>query len=196
MTVPSGEAGENVRGSLPYEWARLVMVSLFRLAGWKSTGQTPSMAKFVAIGAPHTSNWDFLFMLSVMLERRIDLYWMGKHTLFRWPFGGLMRRLGGIPVDRGSAAGVVEQMVEEFGRREAFALAVAPEGTRGGAERWKTGFYRIAHLAGVPIIPCTIDYPSRTIAIGEPFMPNGDTEADIEALRALYRNISGKPRKA
>ena len=131
-----------------------------KLRGWQFTGQKPPFGKFIGIGAPHTSNWDFIIFLAVVSRFRLPARVIGKKSLMRWPFGGLMRRLGVIPIDRDSGQGLVEQMVSEFRRAEAIALVVAPEGTRGPAEYWRSGFYRIAVAAEVPIVLTYIDFPT------------------------------------
>jgi 1-acyl-sn-glycerol-3-phosphate acyltransferase len=122
----------------------------------------------------------------------LRLHWMGKHTLFRPPFGRAMRWMGGVPVDREATRGVVAQLVEEFERRERFLLGIAPEGTRSRVTRWKTGFYRIAHRAGVPIVPVGLDWGTQAVRLGDPFTPTGDMEADIQQLRAWFAPIVGK----
>lgn len=183
--LPEG-APNRARSTLLYEFLRFVLRTGFRLSGWRSAGETPQAAKFVAIAAPHTSNWDFLIMLAIMTERRVRLNWLGKASIFRWPFTGLLKRLGGIPVNRDLAHGVVGQMVEEFTRRDGFALALSPEGTRKKVDRWKTGFHRIACEANVPIVLGYIDHPNRIVGIGPTFQPTGDLDSDMAEILAFY----------
>lgn len=183
--LPEG-AVNRARSTVSYEILRWLLAVWFRLAGWRSAGETPTQAKFVAIGAPHSSNWDFLVMLAIMTERRVRLNWMGKASLFRFPFGGIMRRLGGIAVQRDLAHGVVGQMVGEFEKREGFALALSPEGTRKKVERWKTGFHRIAMEAGVPIVLGYIDHSNKIVGVGPVIHPSGDVERDLAEILAFY----------
>ena len=149
-------------------------------------GEIPNLPKFVIIGAPHTSNWDFPVAMSLVLALGLDAHWIGKHTLFRWPFGGLMRWFGGMPVVRSERGGVVAQVIDIFKGRERMVFGLSPEGTRKRVDQWKTGFYHIALGAGVPIVPGYFDYPRKVIGFGPPLMPSGDIEADISTLQAFY----------
>lgn len=164
---------------------------LMRLSGWQLVGQIPPLKRFVLIAAPHTSNWDFVLMVLVVLKASIDLHWMGKHSLFKPPFGGLMRWLGGIAIDRSKANNVVSQMVDIFAQRDELILLITPEGTRSQVERWKTGFYSIAHGAGVPIVPVYVDGEQRTLTFGEPFVPSGDLDTDLPKIQARYAGLRG-----
>lgn len=155
-------------------------------------GNFPDLSKFVIIAAPHTSNWDFVIGLSVAFAIDIDAHWIGKHTIFRWPFGRLMRRLGGIPVNRSKTTGLVPQVVQVFRENERFVLAIAPEGTRGKVERWKSGFYQIASQAEVPIVCAYFDYPTRTVGIGNVVRPSGNYEADLADIMSFYSHFRGK----
>jgi 1-acyl-sn-glycerol-3-phosphate acyltransferase len=141
---------------------------------------------------PHTSNWDFVVGVLGLFAVGIRVSWLGKHTLFKPPWGGLMRWLGGIPIDRRSSAGAVEQIVELFNSSDALLLGLSPEGTRRQVDRWRTGFYHIAHRAGCPIVPIAFDYASYTIRFGEPLMPSGDMDADMGELRAFFAGATGK----
>lgn len=161
-------------------------------AGWHLEGQIPNLPRFVIVGAPHTSNWDGVLGIIAALAFRIRLHWVGKHTLFRFPFGPLMRCLGGIPVDRRVHGHNVDQIIEIFNRRERMILVVTPEGTRRKVERWKTGFYYIARGANVPLVLAYADYPRRVIGIGPTFTPTGDLEADMKQIQAFYADKTGK----
>lgn len=171
---------------------RWLAKKFMQLRGWQFTGQGPTFGKFVAIGAPHTSNWDFIIFLAVVSNFRLPARVIGKNSLVRWPFGGLMRRLGIIPVERDSGEGLVDQMVVEFSQAERLALVVAPEGTRGPAAYWRSGFYRIAVAADVPIVMTYIDFPTKRAGIGPTLHPSGDIEADMEQIRSFYTGIHGK----
>lgn len=160
--------------------------------GWRVVGTLPDRRKFVIVVAPHTSNWDFVFGAATMLALDLHIYWIGKHTLFREPLGRVMRWLGGVPVDRSSPKGVVEQIVDAFQRTDQMVLAITPEGTRKKVTHWKTGFHRIARGAHVPIVPVFIDYDRRTIGIGPAFETTEDVDADVKAIRIFFENIRGR----
>jgi 1-acyl-sn-glycerol-3-phosphate acyltransferase len=154
------------------------------LRGWTIEGDFPDIPKLVMAFAPHTSNWDFPTGLWVKLALRIEVRFVAKHTLFRWPFSPLLRRLGGIPVDRQAAAGFVGEISRGVREAGKIVLVVAPEGTRKRTEKWKSGFYRIALEAGVPILLLRFDYPHRRVLLGPLFWPTGDYESDLAALRS------------
>lgn len=170
---------------------RLALLYL-KLFGWRLEGQMPETKKFVLIAAPHTSNWDLPVMLCVAFALNAKIFWMGKHTLFRWPPGVFFKWLGGIPINRSAKHDVVSQSVELFRDNEEMILAVPPEGTRGKATYWKTGFYYIASGAEVPILMGFIDYRRKTTGLGPLLIPTGNLESDMELIRAFYANITGK----
>lgn len=161
--------------------------AVFRLMGWRIEGQLPPLDKFVVIGAHHTSNWDFVLFIAAKFILRLNARWFGKHSIFRWPFGALMRYWGGIPIRRHLKLNTVEQAIEAFAEHRQFILVLSPEGTRRKVERWKSGFYHIAWGAGVPIVPAALDFQHRRIVIGAPFQPTGNEEADLRQLLAFYR---------
>ena len=166
-----------------------------RLAGWRIKGVVPAEPKFVAIVAPHTSNWDFILAVAVVFGLELKVSFLGKHSLFIPPFKGFLRWLGGIPVDRRSSHGVVEACVQAFQAAPALLLALAPEGTRKGVSRWKSGFYQIAHGAGVPILPVGFDFRDHVIHLLPPFRPSGTLEQDLPLLQALFNHTHGlRPR--
>ncbi len=165
---------------------------VLRTFGWSSEGELPNLAKFVVVGGPHTSNWDFVFTMAFVLAVGLKVYWMGKHTLFRWPYGGIMRWLGGIPIDRRAAHGTVTQMVEEFNNRDQLIVLIPPEGTRKKVEKWKTGFYFIAQGANVPILLAFLDYERKIVGFGSALTPSGDVTADLEQMQSFYQGIPGK----
>jgi 1-acyl-sn-glycerol-3-phosphate acyltransferase len=160
---------------------------LLALAGWRVAGSLPPCPRFVVIVAPHTSSWDFLFAVLAMFATDLRISWLGKHTIFRFPFGLILRRLGGEPLDRSAPGRTAGTAVERFRTRPSWELGLAPEGTRRRVDRWKSGFHRIAAAAGVPIVPVWIDYQAREVGIGAPFRPGPDEAADMAALRALFR---------
>ena len=165
---------------------------LLRLLGWRAVGALPDSPKGVLVVAPHTSNWDFPIMLALAVSLGIKTTWMGKHTLFRPPFGWLMRQLGGLPINRSASHNVVEQAIQSFRSRDELIIAVLPEGTRQRTRYWKSGFYHIANGAQVPLILGFADYKRKVGGIGPVFMPSGDIEADMAVMRDFYIGMSGK----
>jgi len=172
---------------------RRALARLFlRATGWKPEGDAPTAPRFVLIAAPHTSNWDLAFLLAFAELYGIRISWMGKHTIFRAPFGGLFRALGGIPIRRHERADRVTLMAEEFAQREHFALVVPSEATRGWAPHWKSGFYHIARRAKVPIVMGFLDYARRRGGFGPAIEATGDVKRDMDRVRAFYADKVGK----
>ena len=159
---------------------------------WRIEGDIPNLRKLVIIAAPHTSNWDFVVGIAAKLGLGLRVTFLGKDSLFRFPLGPLMRMWGGIPVDRSASHDVVSGIVAEFARRDRLVLALAPEGTRKKVERWRTGFYHIAHAAGVPIVPVALNFGARVIQIGAPFATTGDVEADLRLLQGRFAGVRGR----
>lgn len=190
MNVPA--LGDSIpkRGN---RFSQYIARSLMSLFGWRIEADIPNIPKFVIVGAPHTSNYDFLLTVATFFSLSIKISWMGKRSLFRWPMKGLMTWLGGVPVDRRSERGsVVEQTVEAFNSRDKFIIAVMPEGTRSKVHEWKTGFYHIAKGAKVPIVAVRFDYGRKVMGVGPTFEPSGDSEADIAQIQSIYSDIKGK----
>lgn len=181
----SRSRGARVRGWLGRRW--------LRLTGWTLDGESPTSPKLVVIAAPHDTNWDLPYTLAASWAFGLDLSWMGKKSLFRWPFGGFMRWLGGVPVDRSAPQGVVEAVVERFRQSERFLLAIPPEGTRGQVRTWRSGFHRIAVAAQVPILCGFIDYRRRVVGLGGQFEPTGDVPTDMAHIRRFYREVAQVP---
>lgn len=173
-------------------WMQRLGAFILRLMGWRLAANLPPTRKFIAIGAFHTSNWDFVLALPAMMALGLRPRWIGKKELFRGPLGPIMRFLGGIPVDRSVRTGFVAQMVHQFQTRDAFVVLIAPEGTRKKTDHWKSGFYHIALQAGVPIALGFIDHATRTVGVGDYFTPTGDVEADWERIRAFYADKQGR----
>lgn len=163
-----------------------------KLIGWKLQGHPPTARKFVVIGAPHTSNWDFPIALAMAYLYQLDMHWMGKDSLFKGWRQPIMTWLGGIPITRSSANNVVAQTIEKYNESEQLVIAIPPEGTRSKVKRWKTGFYYIALGAEVPIALAFLDYKRKTGGFLTTFHPTGDAEKDIAAIRACYADIVGK----
>ena len=172
---------------------RRVLVGMYKSGGWRAHGVVPEPRKFVLIAAPHTSNWDLPYTLMLAFSLRLRVYWMGKQSLFRAPFGGVMRWLGGIPVDRSQANNLVASSAQAMRDADGpMQLIVPPEGTRGKTRHWKTGFYFIAQQAGVPIVLAFVDYGRKVGGLGPVFEPTGDLELDMAAIKAFYAPIRGK----
>jgi 1-acyl-sn-glycerol-3-phosphate acyltransferase len=175
-------------GSRLAKWLGLAALRMLR---WQVQGDMADHPKYVAIVAPHTSNWDFVVGLAARYALRLDASWLGKHTLFRPPFGWIMRRWGGIAVDRTASHDVVSQTVAAFSARPRVFLVITPEGTRKQVSRWRTGFWHIAKGAGVPILPIVFNRRDRVIRIGAPFFPGADVETDVAKLQSLFADAGG-----
>ena len=173
---------------------RGISIAFLRLTGWKVEGHLPASAtKAVLIAAPHTSNWDLPYTLMVAFVLRLNIYWMGKHSLFRAPFGGLMRWLGGIAVDRAKSNNLVAASAAAITAADGpLQLVVPPEGTRGKTRHWKTGFYYIALEARVPIVLAFMDYERKLSGLGPVFAPTGDVERDMAEIKRFYAPFKGK----
>jgi 1-acyl-sn-glycerol-3-phosphate acyltransferase len=167
-------------------------IVVLRIFGWRKEGRPPDIPKFVMIAAPHTSNWDFPIGMAVMLAFKMQLNWLGKDTLFRWPFGGLFKWLGGVPINRSKSGDVVAQSIRAFKENVRMVMVVAPEGTRKRSKYWKTGFYHIANGANVPIVMGFLDYVRKVGGFGPSLMPTGDIDLDMKIIQAFYGNITGK----
>lgn len=163
-----------------------------RASGWRLVGSFPDIPKFVLIVAPHTSNWDFPVGLQAMFALGLRVSYLAKHTLFWFPLGNFLRWVGGIPINRSIHADRVRDAIEEFKQRDSLILVVTPEGTRKKVPRWKTGFYRIAVGAGVPIVPVSFDYSRKVITIEPPFTPSGDIDQDLPTIQRMYRKEMAK----
>jgi 1-acyl-sn-glycerol-3-phosphate acyltransferase len=169
-------------------------VTFLRLKGWRLQGELPAHTpKSVLIAAPHTSNWDLPYTLMVAFALRLNVQWMGKASIFRWPFGGVMRWLGGMAVDRSKSTNMVAAAAASLVQAPgAMQLIVPPEGTRGRTRHWKTGFYFIAQQAQVPIILAFLDYERRVGGLGPVFVPTSDVESDLLAIKRFYAPIKGR----
>lgn len=165
---------------------------IFTITGWTMVGEIPNIRKAVFIAAPHTSNWDGLWLLIYKFAIEVDVRFLAKDTLFWWPLGPLLRSMGAMPIDRRNAAAIVPHLVEAFANEEHLFLALAPEGTRKRMPFWKSGFFRIAEAANVPIVLAFIDYKKRQMGIG-PTLPLGiSMEQALEELRKFYAPRVGR----
>lgn len=180
---PPGPVARAVRG---------LLLLMYRMRGWQAVGVVPEPRRFIIIAAPHTSNWDFVNFLGLTADLGIRAHFMGKLSLFKWPLARFMKQMGGVPVDQRGGSNMVQQMVEEFARRSEFMLTVAPEGTRGKAQKWRTGFYQIAMAAKVPIVVGFMDYGKKTGGLGHMIWPTGDFRADMMKVFDVYKNCTAK----
>jgi 1-acyl-sn-glycerol-3-phosphate acyltransferase len=173
--------------SLSQRLARLAL----RLIGWTCVDLPQRPDRAVVIGYPHTSNWDFPIGLLTMIALGLNARWAGKDSLFRGPFGPLMRWLGGIPVNRRERTGFVDRFAAELRQQKRFMLVMAPEGTRSLMPGWKSGFYRIARAADVPVLVAVLDYAHRKAGLLASITLSGDEAADLAAIAACYRDCKG-----
>lgn len=170
---------------------RLISASIMRLRGWRVEGTLPDIPKFIIIGAPHTSNWDFVLFLGIIFHLKADVRYMGKAELFRPPHGWFFYWCGGIPVDRKKSTGLVDQMVDAFNRSEKLILVIAPEGTRHHVTEWKRGFYHIAKKAGLPIVTAKVDGKQKIAHVGGTFHLTDDIEADMLSIQNAFEGLEG-----
>ncbi len=178
------------RGNRISQFIALSMLSLF---GWRVEADIPNQSKFVLVGAPHTSNWDWILTIATQYALSVKISWMAKHSLFRWPIKGLMTWLGGVPVNRSrERGGLVQQTVDVFNNRDKFVIAIMPAGSRSLAREWKTGFYHIAQKAKVPIVAVRFDYGRKVMGIGPTVEPSDDMEADMDQIKSIFTGIQGK----
>jgi len=170
---------------------RLIARIFWALSRWRLVTEPAPDRPTVLIGAPHTSNWDFVFMLGIAWKLDLHTRWLGKKSLFAGWRGPIMRRLGGIPVDRDAPGDVVREVVERIRSGERFSLVVTPDGTRSGHTHWKSGFYRIARETGMPVTLGYVDRTTMTTGLGPTFELTGDVGADMDRVRAYYADKAG-----
>ncbi len=165
---------------------------LLKLLGWRLEIELPKEKKYVVIGAPHTSNWDFPLTLLALSAAGMRFSWVAKHTMFKGISGTFFRAIGGIAVNRNASHGFIDQMVAAFNERDNLILTIAPEGTRSKKNHWKTGFYHIARRANVPVCMGFMDYPSKTIGLNKTFVPSGNIVDDFEIIKDFYKGKTGR----
>ena len=169
----------------------LLARGFWALSPWRLVTEPAPQRPSVIVGAPHTSNWDFVLMLAIAWRLRVPLRWLGKHSLFTSWRGPLMRALGGIPVDRSAPSRVVEEVVARAHAGEVFGLVVTPDGTRGPHTRWRSGFHRIARATGMPVVLGYVDRTTMTTGLGPTLDLSDDLGADMDRIRAFYADKSG-----
>lgn len=171
---------------------RWISIFILRLLGWSLDKTAIPNQKCVLIGAPHTSNWDFPIGIMVCFALRLDVYWMGKSSLFPLFFKNFMKWFGGIPVNRQQSENLVQSTINAFNENEHLIVIIPPEGTRGKVTRWKTGFYYIAHGANVPVYMGYLDFKNKVAGIGKVFYTTGDIEKDMVQIKEFYAGFTGK----
>ena len=161
---------------------RRIIWWIYKAQGWRIESPLPKIPKFVIAGAPHTSNWDFVFFTGATAEEGVEPSFMGKHTLFQGWMKNFMYDMGGVPVDRTKRANYVEQVAEAFARADHLALVIAAEGTRSSNGEWKSGFYHIAQAAQVPIVVAWVSWKKRVLGFSDPIWPSGDYAQDLKKI--------------
>jgi len=176
---------------------RFIANLILRLVGWRVDGNLPDLPKFILVGAPHTSNWDFVLFLGIVFHLRANVKFMGKAELFRNPLiGWFFYWCGGVPVDRKKPQGLVEQMVDVCEKSDRFILTIAPEGTRHFVSEWKMGFYHIAKSAEIPVVIAIVDGAKKTVRVGQVFQLTENMDADLKAIKSFFSGVVGvNPRK-
>ena len=182
------QAAETGSRALPVKTLARALLSLM---GWRLVGEAPRIRRCIVIFAPHTSNWDFPILLLVRSAFGVPVHYLAKHSLFRPPFGWFFRLTGGIPVVRHERRHVVSEAVRSFRERDELWLAISPEGTRHKTDHWKSGFYRIARAAEVPVLLAFLDAAKKECGLGELVELSGDVERDLGRLRAFYTTKRG-----
>ena len=170
---------------------RLIARTFWSVSRWSLRSEPAPDRPTILIGAPHTSNWDFVFMLAIAWQLNMHIRWLGKHSLFTGWRGPIMHKLGGIPVDRSNPSSIVDEVVTRIKAGERFGLVVTPDGTRGGNTHWKSGFYRIAMDAGLPVTLGYVDRTTMTTGLGPTTTLTGDVPTDMDVIRAFYSDKSG-----
>lgn len=174
------------------KWLSRSSAFILQCRGWRVRGEAANSSKLVIAVAPHTSNWDFFIGVLMMFALRLKLVFFGKHTIFVPPIGGLLKKMGGIPIERGAAHGVVEQIAVQFSQADAMVLALAPEGTRSPVYPWKTGFLHIAKAAGVPVQCVGLDYTHKELVFGPVYENVNDISDTMAQIYQFYGSIPAK----
>ena len=172
--------------------AYLIGSAVMKLFGWEVEGRVPDSKKMIVIAAPHTTNWDFIFLLGAAYRFRLGINWLGKNTLFPPVFGSFLKYLGGVPVDRSKHTNMVQTLTDSIEHAEDFTLIIPPAGTRRKTDYWKSGFYQIAVSAGIPLVCGYLDYEKKVAGLGLSFIPTGEMKQDMDRIREFYRPIVGK----
>jgi 1-acyl-sn-glycerol-3-phosphate acyltransferase len=175
-----------------YRLVSALAYKLLTLFGWRITGDFPRARKFILAVAPHTSNWDFIVSVLVMLALNLKVTFMGKKSIFVWPLKWFLVKIGGVPIAREHPQGVVGQMVEVFNQNEGMILGLSPEGTRSKTKQWKTGFIIIAQQAKVPIVPISLDFKKKEVKIHAPYFVKGNIDQSLNEIKEQFVNVCAK----
>ena len=191
MNNPLIQIPEQFRASHPILLQKIGKFFL-TITGWKFKGDIPRSDRIILVAGPHTSNWDFLLALAFIFGLNLNVFWIGKHTLFKNGFSKIMRKLGGIPVDRASPELLMNEVSHIVKKQQGVIIAISPEGTRKKVERLKSGFLRIAEATNSQIMLTGIDFESKLIHLGRLFQPSGNTETDLLNVHNYFRQFKGK----
>ena len=191
MNNPLIQIPEQFRASHPILLQKIAKFFL-TITGWKFKGDIPRSDRIILVAGPHTSNWDFLLALAFIFGLNINVFWIGKHTLFKNGLSKIMRKLGGIPVDRASPELLMNEVSHIVKKQQGVIIAISPEGTRKKVERLKSGFLRIAKTTNSQILLAGIDFESKLIHLGKLFEPSGNTESDLLNVHNYFRQFKGK----
>ena len=191
MNNPLIQIPEQFRASHPILLQKIGQFFL-TITGWKFKGDIPRSDRIILVAGPHTSNWDFLLALAFIFGLNLNVFWIGKHTLFKNGLSKIMRKLGGIPVDRASPELLMNEVSNIVKRKQGVIIAISPEGTRKKVERLKSGFLRIAKTTNSQILLAGIDFESKLIHLGKLFQPSGNTESDLLNVHNYFRQFKGK----
>tara|TARA_A100001234_G_scaffold80784_1_gene71416 strand:+ start:230 stop:739 length:510 start_codon:yes stop_codon:yes gene_type:complete len=163
-----------------------------KTTGWKTIGNFPTDQRVVMVAGPHTSNWDFVLAMSLILSLDVNIYWVGKHSIFKKGFRRLLRKMGGIPVNRANPEALKNEIHNITEKFKGFIIAISPEGTRKKVDRLKSGFLRIANETNSKIMMVGVDFSNKTIELGDFFSPSGDVEKDLKFIKEYFANFTGK----
>lgn len=175
-----------------YRFLSFLAEKILSLMGWNIAGHFPQKSKFILAVAPHTSNWDFIISMLVMLALNLKVTFMGKSSIFIWPVKRLLIKLGGVAIERNHPNGIVGQMVSLFNERHSMVLGLSPEGTRSKTKEWKTGFLIIANKANVPIIPISLDFQKKEVEIYNEFYVDKDIKQALKEVKDIYAGVCAK----
>lgn len=174
------------------KFSRWLGVTVLKILGWRIEGKIPNLKRLIVIGAPHTSNWDFVLAMGTILGLNLRMRWMAKHTIFKPGITWFMEWLGGIPTDRNTPRMVVDHVARLAEKENGVIIGLTPEGTRKKVEKWKTGFLRIAKALDCPILMVGLHFPNKIITLGEVFYPSGDNDSDLINIKNYYEQFRGR----
>ena len=163
-----------------------------KITGWKTIGNFPTDQRVVMVAGPHTSNWDFVLAMSLILSLDVNIHWVGKHSIFKKGFRRLLRKMGGIPVNRANPEALKNEIHNITKKFKGFIIAISPEGTRKKVDRLKSGFLRIANETNSKIMMVGVDFSKKTIELGDFYSPSGDVEKDLKFIKEYFANFTGK----